>query len=470
MSNATQESVETQPIEKVDLIYKIDDKPSFKDSLFAAVQHLLAIFVAIITPPLIIAEAIGADLEAKSYLVSMALFASGISTFIQCRGFGPIGARLLCIQGTSFSFIGPLIAAGMSIMATDGAEVTTAERLAVIFGCTIAAAPMEMIVSRTFKYLQGVITPLVSGIVVLLIGLSLIKVGTVSCGGGFGAMGAGTFGSWQNIVVALSVILSVIFFNRSSNKYFRMSSIVLGLIVGYIVAYFMGMIDFSKLAQGEGTALIVPMPLKYGLDFRWGAFISVGLVYIITAIEATGDVTANCMISGEPVQGEKYVKRVSGGVLADGFNSLLAGVFNSFPNSIFAQNNGLIQLTGVASRYVGYYIAGFLVLLGIFPFIGKFFSLMPDPVLGGATLLMFGTVAAAGIRIIASQQIGRKETMVLAISLSFGLGVELMPDILQQAPESIKAIFSSGITTGGVVAILSNLVIRTEKKEKLISY
>lgn len=205
-----------------------------------------------------------------------------------------------------------------------------------------------------------------------------------------------------------------------------------------------------------------PQPFKYGIDFNISSFIAIGLVYLITAIEATGDVTANSMISGLPIEGDSYLKRVSGGVMADGFNSLLAGIFNSFPNSIFAQNNGIIQLTGVASRYVGYYIAAMLVLLGLFPIVGAIFSLMPDPVLGGATLLMFGTVAAAGIRIVSSQEIGRKETLVLAVSLSLGLGVELMPDVLKQAPEAIRSIFSSGITTGGLTAIVANMVIRVK--------
>lgn len=169
----TEELEETiQPVKQTDLIYGIEDRPPFKDALFAAVQHLLAIFVAIITPPLIIASALKLDLETTGFLVSMALFASGISTFIQCRRFGPIGAGLLCIQGTSFSFIGPIISAGLM------------GGLPLIFGSCMAAAPVEMIVSRTFKYMRNIITPLVSGIVVLLIGLSLIKVGVVSCGGG----------------------------------------------------------------------------------------------------------------------------------------------------------------------------------------------------------------------------------------------------------------------------------------------
>lgn len=433
---------------QVDLIYKIEDKPSFKDAVFAAFQHLLAIFVAIITPPLIIAGALNLDLETTSFLVSMALFASGVSTFIQCRRVGPLGAGLLCVQGTSFSFIGPIISAGL------------AGGLPLIFGCTIAAAPVEMIVSRTFRYLKQIITPLVSGIVVLLIGLSLIKVGIISCGGGNAAMSDGTFGNWQNLSIAALVLVSVLFFNKSKNKYIRMSSIVLGLLVGYVLAYILGRVDLSGMETTKIALLNIPVPFKYGLSLNLSSFIAIGLIYLITAIEATGDITANSMISGEPVEGDKYIKRVSGGVLADGFNSLLAGVFNSFPNSIFAQNNGLIQLTGVASRRVGYYIAAMLIVLGLFPGIGLIFSLMPDPVLGGATLLMFGTVAAAGIRIIAAQDIDRKATMILAISLSLGLGVELMPDILCNISFDLRGIFSSGITTGGLAAIISNILIR----------
>ena len=229
---------------KTDLIYGVEDRPPFKDALFAALQHLLAIFVAIITPPLIIASALKLDVEKTSFLVSMSLFASGVSTFIQCRRFGPIGAKLLCIQGTSFSFIGPIIATGM----VGG--------LPLIFGSCMAAAPIEMIVSRTFKYLRNIITPLVSGIVVLLIGLSLIKVGIVSCGGGYAAMDNGTFATWKNLSIAALVLLSVLFFNRCGNKYLRMSSIVLGLCLGYGLA-FMENLDYKYHAQ-ESNDYVIP--------------------------------------------------------------------------------------------------------------------------------------------------------------------------------------------------------------------
>ena len=431
------------------LIYGLEARPPLRDTLFAALQHLLAIFVAIITPPLIIAGALKLDLETTGFLVSMSLFVSGLATFVQCRRLGPVGCGLLCVQGTSFSFIGPIIAAGI------------AGGLPAIFGATIAGSVVEMLVSRVLKYMRRIITPLVSGIVVTLIGLSLIKVGITACGGGEAAKAAGTFGSIEYVGLAALVLALIIFFNRSSNHYLRMSSIVIGLAIGYVVSWAMGMVNFSDIPDFGN--LNVPIPFKYGVSFDLSAIVSLGLVYLITAIEAYGDITANSLISGQPVEGEKFMKRASGGILADGFNSMLAGIFNSFPNSIFAQNNGMIQLTGVASRYVGYFIAGMLVLLGLFPVVGLVFSLMPEPVLGGATLLMFGTVAAAGIRIIASQDINRKATLVIAISFSFGLSVELVPEILSQLPETVRNIFSSGITTGGVMAILTNALIQIKE-------
>ncbi len=431
------------------LIYGLEDRPPLRDALFAALQHLLAIFVAIITPPLIVAGALNLDLETTGFLVSMSLFVSGVATFIQCRRLGPVGCGLLCVQGTSFSFIGPIIAAGL------------AGGLPAVFGATIAGSVVEMLVSRVLKFMRHIITPLVSGIVVTLIGLSLIRVGITACGGGEAAKAAGTFGAFEHIGLSALVLALIIFFNRSSNQYLRMSSIVIGLAVGYVVSYALGKVNFSDI-QNYGS-LNIPVPFRYGVTFDISAIISLGLVYLITAIEAYGDITANSLISGQPVEGDKFMKRASGGILADGFNSMLAGVFNSFPNSIFAQNNGMIQLTGVASRYVGYFIAVMLVFLGLFPAVGLVFSLMPEPVLGGATLLMFGTVAAAGIRIIASQNINRKATLVIAISFSLGLSVELVPEILVQLPDSVRSIFSSGITTGGLTAIITNAIIRIKE-------
>ena len=441
-----------------DLIYGLNDRPPLRETLFAALQHLLAIFVAIITPPLIIASALRFDIQTTGFLVSMSLFVSGIATFIQSHRVGPIGTGLLCIQGTSFSFISPIISAGMLGMVNGKMDVALG--LSYVFGGCLVASVVEMIVSRILPYTRKIITPLVAGIVVTLIGLCLIKAGINSCGGGQAAIDDGTFGSIRNLGLAVLVLVTIIFFNRSANRFLRMGSIVLGLLVGCVAAYCLGMIHFSDI-HATGS-LNIPVPLKYGLRFDVGTIVGLGLIYLVTAVEAFGDITANSLISGEPVEGPVFMRRAQGGILADGFNSMLAAVFNSFPNSIFAQNNGMIQLTGVASRYVGYFIAGALFLLGLFPVVGEFFSLIPDCVLGGATLLMFGTVAAAGVHIIASTKMDRKAVLVLAISFAMGMSVELVPDILSQMPSVIKSIFSSGITTGGVTAMIANACIRVK--------
>lgn len=441
-----------------DLIYGLNDRPPLRETLFAALQHLLAIFVAIITPPLIIASALRFDIQTTGFLVSMSLFVSGIATFIQSHRVGPIGTGLLCIQGTSFSFISPIISAGMLGMVNGKMDVALG--LSYVFGGCLVASVVEMIVSRILPYTRKVITPLVAGIVVTLIGLCLIKAGINSCGGGQAAIDDGTFGSIRNLGLAVLVLVTIIFFNRSANRFLRMGSIVLGLLVGCVAAYCLGMIHFSDI-HATGS-LNIPVPLKYGLRFDVGTIVGLGLIYLVTAVEAFGDITANSLISGEPVEGPVFMRRAQGGILADGFNSMLAAFFNSFPNSIFAQNNGMIQLTGVASRYVGYFIAGALFLLSLFPVVGEFFSLIPDCVLGGATLLMFGTVAAAGVRIIASTKMDRKAVLVLAISFAMGMSVELVPDILSQMPSVIKSIFSSGITTGGVTAMIANACIRVK--------
>ena len=468
-NKAANDAAKTTTAHGTGLVYGIEDKPPFMAALLAALQHLLAIFVAIITPPLLIAAGLHIeDPKIKGFLVSMALCASGVCTFIQCRRFGPIGSQLLCVQGTSFQFIGPLIGVGLvaqsaAIGAGDTAAAVT-YGLPLIFGCCICAAPAEMVAAFLFKRLRTIITPLVSGIVVTLIGLGLIKVGVIACGGGFGSMAPDAkfpFAGWQNLTVSGAVLLTIVAFNCSSNRFLRMGSVIFGIVIGYLIAFFgFHMVTFET---GSLLSFNVPVPFKWGVAFDPASIFGLAVVYLVTSIEASGDITANSMISGLSITDESYHRRIRGGILADGLNSAVAGVFNSFPNSIFAQNNGLIQLTGVASRHVGYIIAAMLVLLGLFPIVGMLFSTMPDPVLGGATLLMFGMVAAAGVRIIATQRIGRKETLVLAMAFGAGLGVELCPDILKHAPAAVKGIFSSGLVTGGLVAILANAAIRIKE-------
>ncbi|MEI8655037.1 MULTISPECIES: uracil-xanthine permease family protein [Vibrio] len=443
---------------KSDLVYQLNDRPPLPHTLFAALQHLLAMFVAVITPSLIICQSLGVPAAETNTIISMSLFASGVSSFIQIRTIGPIGSGLLSIQGTSFNFLGPIIGAGLALKA-GGADIQT--MMAAIFGTILVASSAEILLSRVLEFAQRVITPLVSGIVVTLIGLTLIQVGLVSMGGGYAAMGDGTFGSLDKLALAGTVLAIIVLLNRARNPYIRVASIVIAMVVGLALAYFMGMVDTSKMSE---TALIaLPVPMQYGLSFDWSLFIPLVLIFLITALEAIGDITATSEVSGEPVKGPVYMKRIKGGVLADGLNSAIAAVFNSFPNSTFSQNNGVILLTGVASRYVGYFIAGMLVLLGLFPGVASFVQLIPEPVLGGATIVMFGTIAAAGIRIIARVDLDRRAILIMALSFSMGLGIAQKPEILQFMPDFVKSIFSTGVAAGGITAILLNLLLPETK-------
>ncbi|EJL6589723.1 uracil-xanthine permease family protein [Vibrio cholerae] len=452
----------TQPTSrKADLVYQLNDRPPLPQTLFAALQHLLAMFVAVITPSLIICQSLGVPADQTNTIISMSLFASGFSSFIQIRTFGPIGSGLLSIQGTSFNFLGPIIGAGLALKA-GGADIET--MMAAIFGTILVASSAEILLSRVLQFAQRVITPLVSGIVVTLIGLTLVQVGLISMGGGYAAMADGSFGSLDKLALAGTVLAIIVLLNRAHNPYVRVASIVIAMLVGYVMAYLMGMVNTDNLAQTQLIAL--PIPMQYGLGFDWSLFIPLVLIFLITALEAIGDITATSEVSGEPVKGPVYMKRIKGGVLADGLNSALAAVFNSFPNSTFSQNNGVILLTGVASRYVGYFIAGMLVLLGLFPGVASFVQLIPEPVLGGATIVMFGTIAAAGVRIISRVDLDRRAILIMALSFSMGLGIAQKPEILQFMPEFIKNLFSSGVAAGGITAIVLNLLLPEVRRDE----
>ncbi|WP_261533741.1 uracil-xanthine permease family protein [Burkholderia multivorans] len=441
-----------------DLVYGPNDRPAPMVAFVAALQHLLAIIVPIVTPGLLICQALGVSSHDTTLIVSMSLVISGIATFVQCKRFGPLGAGLLIVQGTSFNFVGPLIAGG-SLMVKQGTPVDTV--MAAIFGVVIAGSFVEMGVSRILPFVKRLITPLVTGIVVLLIGLTLIKVGLVSMGGGYGAMAKGTFASAQNLTLSCLVLGTIILLNRVPVVWVRSTALVIALAIGYAAAAFLGRLDFTGMHQA--AVFQVPTPLHFGIGFSWSLFVPMLIIYLVTSLEAIGDVTATSKISKEPVEGPVWMQRIKGGVLVNGANSLLAGVFNTFPSSVFAQNNGVIQITGVASRYVGIWIAAMLVVLGLFPVVAGALQAVPEPVLGGAAMVMFGAVAASGINILAGIQLDRRALLIIAVSLALGLGVSQVPDILNSLPHALKNVLESGVATGGICALVMNWFLPEKK-------
>ncbi|MEH6347138.1 MAG: nucleobase:cation symporter-2 family protein [Bermanella sp.] len=440
---------------KNELIYGLNDRPAPLKALFAAFQHILASFVGIITPALIIGGVLGLG-EHLPYLISMSLIVSGVGTFIQAKKVGPIGSGLLCVQGTSFAFLSAILAAGFLVKSRGGSPE---DILAMIFGVCLASASIEIVLSRFMHKLGRIITPVVTGIVITTIGLSLIKVGMTDLAGGFNAEDKGAL---NYLAVGGITLGTIIFLNRFSNQTLRLSAIMIGMVVGYISAAFMGMVNYEI---ADVAIITVPTPFKFGLDFDIAAFIPVAIISVVTAIETTGDLTANSMVSNEPVKGPLYMKRIKAGVLADGTNSTIAAIMGSFPMSTFSQNNGVIQLTGVASRYVAFFIAGMFILLGLFPIIGAFLQTMPKPVLGGATLVMFGTVAAAGIRILSTAELGRRDLLIMAVAFGLGLGVTAVPEVTNFMPPLLKNVLSSSVTVAGLSAILMSLLLPIPESE-----
>ena len=445
--------------DQLDLVYGLNDRPRPIIAFLAAFQHLLAIIVPIVTPGLLICLALGVSKEDTNMILSMSLVISGIATFLQCKKVGPFGAGLLIVQGTSFNFIGPIIGIG-SAMVAAGTPVESV--MAAIFGVVIAGSFIEMGVSRILPWVKMLITPLVTGIVVLLIGLTLIKEGLISMGGGYQAMSNNTFANADNLIMSCTVLALIIILNRIRITWVKSSAILIALIVGYVLAGFMGHLDFSGLQ--DAPLVQIPTPMHFGFDFSWSLFIPMAFIYLVTSLEAIGDITATSKLSNQPVDGATWMERIKGGVLVNGANSFLAGIFNTFPSSVFAQNNGVIQLTGVASRYVGIWIAALLVILGLLPAVAGVIQAVPQAVLGGAVMVMFGAVAASGINILSGIHLDRRALLIIAISLALGLGVAQVPQILEHLPELFRNIFSSGVATGGIAALLLNIILPETKK------
>ncbi|MBC3246937.1 uracil-xanthine permease family protein [Pseudomonas lurida] len=437
-----------------DLIYGLNDRPKPVPAFLAALQHVLAAFVGIITPPLIIGSTLGLTAHLP-YLISMALMVSGVGTFIQARRPFGIGAGMICLQGTSFAFLGAVLSAGFLVKQRGGSPE---DIMAMIFGVCFFGAAVQIVLSRFIGQLRRVITPLVTGIVITLIGISLIKVGITDLGGGFNAP---DFGAPINLALGLFVVLTIILLNRSNTPWVRLSAIIIGLALGSLAAWFSG--KLVPQALPELPLVSLPIPFRFGFNFDWSAFLPIALIYLISSIETVGDLTANCMIARQPISGPSYISRLKGGVLGDGVSCMIAATFSAFPNTTFAQNNGVIQLTGVASRYVGLYIGVVLFCLGLFPLIGAVLQQIPKPVLGGATLVMFGSVAAAGVRILAQAPLDRRSMLIIATSFGVGLGIAAQPNLLHLMPALVQNLFDSAITSGGLTAIVLCLLLPESK-------
>lgn len=422
-----------------EMIYRIDDKPPFAVSLLLALQHILAAFAGIIAVPLVIGSALNMSVEETSFMVGATIFASGLTTIIQSRGLGPVGSRLSGMMGTDFTFVNPSISVGAKF---GVAGIVTA---------TITGAFVEILLSRFIKPLMRFFPPLITGIVVSLIGITLLPVSIDWAAGGFGAA---DYGSLKNLAVAFTIMLFTLFLNHFGKGMWKTASVFIGMVFGYLVCIPLNMVDLTTVQTANW--LEIPNLLRYGLRFDLASTLSFVPAYIVSSIGTVGVM----MAIGQASQVKVSKDRAAAGVLADGIGSLISGIFGAGPNTAFSQNVGLIALTKVASTHVMVMAGAILALLGIFPKLSALISVMPQPVLGGVGVIMFGLVAAQGLKILSQIDLGDRELLIISIAFALGIGVTVRPDFLQNLPTALQMIFSSGISTGTLVALVLNILLK----------
>jgi xanthine permease len=415
-------------------------------SIPLGIQHVLAMFAGNITVPIIIAGIFGQTPEEKIFLIQMSLFVAGVATIIQTVGYGKIGSRLPIIQGTSFAFI-PVMAPFAKV------------GLGAVFTAAFIGGIFQMWIGKILKPIRHLFPPLVTGIVVLMIGVSLLKVGFMYAGGGGWLLNnkPEVFGNSNHLIISFTVLIVALWANLKGKGMVSSASILIGMVAGYIVAMMMGMVNYGKIAGADWFAF--PMPLQYGIDFVPGAIILMLFMAVVTTIETIGDISATTMGGANR---EATDKELSGGIMADGLGTAFGSLFNAMPNTSYSQNAGLVAFTGVISRHVGTIAGVILILMGLFPKLGGIIAAMPESVIGGAAIIMFGLITSAGIKLVAQSEMNQRNLLILGLSLSFGIGMSLLPQFVAHIPDfgiSLKLLLTTGLIPAGMLAFVLNATL-----------
>jgi xanthine permease len=431
--------------------------PPLAQAIPLGIQHVLAMFVSNVTPAIIIAGvagfgfgAPGADIPALIYLIQMAMLFAGVATLIQTIGIGPVGARLPIVQGTSFAFLPVMIPAMIGAGTAGLAGLMTGVLIGGLFH-----AFLGLFVGR----IRFALPPLVTGLIVLMIGLLLIKVGIQYAAGGAGDFNMskpswGGASNWFQAGVVIFVTLGLKFFTRGL---LSVAAVLIGLIAGYVVAYIMG--DVSMGGVGRAGWFELPSPFKFGFELNWAIIIGMCLMAFISAIETVGDVSG---ITKGGAGREATDEEVVGATFADGIGTAIAGVFGSLPNTSFSQNVGLIAMTGVMSRHVVTIGAIFLIICGLIPKVGAIINTVPIQVLGGGVIVMFGMVAAAGASMLSDVTWNSRNMVIFAVSLSVGLGLQQVPNAMSFLGDTARILLTSGLLPAAFIAIVLNLLLPEE--------
>lgn len=431
-----------------------DYTPPLAQAVPLGIQHVLAMFVANVTPAIIIAGAagfgFGSDAGAQgfpdmTYMIQMSMLFAGIATLFQTLGMGPVGARLPIVQGTSFAFIPVMIPA----VAGQGVEGMAGLMTGIMIG-----GVFHFLLGTVIGKIRFALPPLVTGLIVLMIGLALIRVGIQYAAGGVPLIGKPEYGSlamWFPALVVIVVTLALKFFTKG---FMAVAAVLVGIVAGYVVALLMGQVSFANV--GRAALFEVPMPFRWGFEFNAAIVIGMCFMAIVSAIETVGDTSGICKGGAGR---EATDKEISGATYADGLGTAIAGIFGGLPNTSFSQNVGLISMTGVMSRHVVTIGAVFLIICGLIPMVGAVIRTVPINVLGGGVIVMFGMVAAAGVNMLSEVNWSRRNMVIFAISLSVGLGLQLEPGALQHLGSTAQILLTSGLLPAAAISILLNLIL-----------
>ena len=436
---------ETNTIASMDNIYTLDGKVPLLKSIPFGLQHVLAMFVANIAPIMIVTGACGLSTQEMASLIQTAMLMAGIGTMVQLFTVWKLGAKLPIVMGISFTFVSVFCYVGPQW----GYEA--------VIGAVIVGGIIEGLLGLFAKYWRGIIAPIVSACVVTAIGFSLLSVGANSFAGG---VGAADFGSAQNWILGTITLVACILFNVFAKGHLKQLSVLFGLVVGYIVALCMGKVDLSSL---EGVALVaLPKIMPYKPVFNINAIISVVMIFLVSATETIGDTSAmtNTVLGREASDSE-----ISGSLACDGLISSVSACFGCMPITSFSQNVGLLAMTKVVNRYTIATGAGILLLAGIFPAFGAVLATLPEAVLGGCTIMMFGNIVISGLQMIGDCGFTQRNITIAALSLSIGLGFTQVPDMFNIFPTLVRTIFAENcVAVVFLAAIIMNLIMPQEKE------
>ena len=429
----------------IDNIYKLDGKVPVGKAIPFGLQHILAMFVANIAPILIVAGACGLSAAQTTNLVQCAMMIAGVGSLIQLFPLWKIGSGLPIVMGISFTFV--------SIFCVIGPEYGYGS----VVGAILVGGLVEGTLGLFAKYWRKIVSPIVAASVVTSIGFSLLSVGATSFGGGSGSP---DFGSWKNLLLGFITLLSCLLFQIFAKSYFKQLSVLFGLVVGYIVAACMGIVDFSALK--ECGVIAIPRFMPFTPEFHVGPIVTVILIFLVSATEPIGDTSA---LAASALNREVTDKEITGSIACDGYISSLSALFGCLPITSFSQNVGLIAMTKVINRFTIATGAGIMILAGLFPIFGALLNTLPEAVLGGCTIIMFGNIVISGLQMISNCGFSQRNITIAALSLSVGIGFTQVPEIFSIFPDVVQNVFADNcVATVFLIAIIANLVLPKEKE------